>query len=103
MYDYLIIGGGLTGVSTGRLLQQKGINNFIILEAESEAGGLCRTKMIGDHVLDIGGGHFLCSKYPEVYDFIFSHLPSSEFNIFPRVSKIILDKNIIDYPVESNL
>lgn len=103
MYDYLIIGGGITGVSVARLLQKKGKDNLLILEADKEPGGLCRTKEINGHILDIGGGHFLCSVYPEVYDFIFSHIPKKEFNSFVRVSKIDLDDNIIDYPIESNL
>ncbi|HEY5587881.1 MAG TPA: NAD(P)-binding protein [Candidatus Paceibacterota bacterium] len=103
MLDYLIIGGGITGVTLGRLLQKKGINNFLIIEKESEAGGLCKTKKINNHYLDTGGGHFLCSKHQEVYDFIFSHIPESEFNYFERISKIRLENNIIDYPIESNL
>jgi protoporphyrinogen oxidase len=101
--EYLIIGAGITGVTIARLLQMQGKNNFIILEAETEPGGLCRTKEIGKHYLDIGGGHFLCTKYPQVYDFIFSHIPKEEFNFFPRVSKIRIRNNVIDYPVESNL
>ncbi|NCR71001.1 MAG: NAD(P)-binding protein [Microcystis aeruginosa LG13-12] len=103
MYEFIIIGGGITGVTLGRLLQMSGVNNFIILEAESEAGGLCRTKLIDGHYLDIGGGHFLCTKYPQVYDFIFSHIPKEEFNFFDRVSKIRVEGEIIDYPIESNL
>lgn len=103
MLDYLIIGAGITGVTIARLLQMRGQNNFAILEAESEPGGLCRTKVIGKHFLDIGGGHFLCTKYPEVYDFIFSHIPKEEFNFYNRVSKIKLGGEVIDYPVESNL
>ena len=48
-------------------------------------------------------GHLLCSKYPEVLEFIFDHLPESEFNVFERVSKISLANDIIDYPIEYNL
>jgi protoporphyrinogen oxidase len=103
IYDFLIVGAGITGVSIARLLQMKGINNFLILEAETEAGGLCRTKSIDRHHLDIGGGHFLCTKYPQVYDFIFSHISKEEFNFYSRVSKIKLGNNLIDYPIESNL
>ncbi|MEO1005259.1 MAG: NAD(P)-binding protein [Cyanobacteria bacterium J06638_38] len=103
MIDYLIIGGGITGITLARLLQQKNQNNFLVLEAGKEPGGLCRTEKVGEHYLDTGGGHFLCSKYPEVYDFIFAHIAKSEFNYFPRVSKIELENEVIDYPVESNL
>ena len=103
MFDYLIIGAGVTGITIGRLLQQKGNNRFLILEKEPEPGGLCRTKKIKGHILDIGGGHFLCSIYPEVYKFIFSHLPKENFNYYERVSKIQLGNMTIDYPIESNL
>ena len=38
--DYLILGSGITGIACGRVLQQKGNENFLILEAESEIAGL---------------------------------------------------------------
>ena len=99
----VIIGGGITGVTVGRLLQQGGFDDFVILEKELEPGGLCRSRVIGGHVLDLGGGHLLCSKYRDVYQFIFDHLPASEFNSFDRVSKIALHDHVIDYPIEYNL
>ncbi|MDJ1168118.1 FAD-dependent oxidoreductase [Roseofilum sp. BLCC_M154] len=103
MLDYLIIGGGITGVTIARLLQLQGEKSFLVLEAESEPGGLCRTHKVKNHYLDIGGGHFLCTKYPQVYDFIFSHIGKDQFNYYPRVSKVRIHKEILDYPIESNL
>src|SRR3954468_7156658 len=102
-YDYIIIGGGITGITMARLLQLAGVKSILVLEADSEPGGLCRTKKVADHYLDIGGGHFLCTKYKEVYDFVFAHLPKSEFNFFNRVSKIQIEGHEIDYPLESNI
>lgn len=102
-YDYLVIGGGITGVTAARLLQISGVESFCVLEAAAEPGGLCRTRQIGGHVLDIGGGHFLCTKFPEVYAFIFAHISRSEFNYFDRVSKVVVGRNEVDYPLESNI
>lgn len=102
-YDYLIIGGGITGLTVARLLQLSGVDNIHILEAAPVPGGLCRTREIDGHVLDTGGGHFLCTKHPEVYDFVFSHLPKTEFNHFTRVSKVAIEGHEIDYPLENNL
>ncbi len=104
MLDYLIIGAGMTGVSLARLLQLRGGLKFHVLEAAPQAGGLCRSEEVNGHHLDLGGGHFLCTKHPRVYDFIFSHLPREEFNHFTRVSKIRLAGGWeVDYPLESNL
>lgn len=99
----VIVGGGITGVTVGRLLQRAGFEDFVILEKASEAGGLCRSREVEGHILDVAGGHMLCSKYPEVLEFIFDHLPPSEFNSFERVSKISLHDDVIDYPIEYNL
>ncbi|MBD2089567.1 FAD-dependent oxidoreductase [Microcoleus sp. FACHB-1515] len=102
-YQVVILGSGISGVAFARLMQRAGLHDFVLLEAAGEAGGLCRTRHIDGHWLDIGGGHFLCTKYPEVYDFVFAHLPKSEFNFFTRVSKLAIENHEIDYPIESNL
>lgn len=104
MLDYLIIGAGMTGVSLARMLQLRGGVSFLALEAAPQAGGLCRSEEVAGHHLDLGGGHFLCTKYPRVYDFIFQHLPRENFNRFTRVSKICLAGGaLVDYPLESNI
>jgi protoporphyrinogen oxidase len=99
----VIVGAGISGVSFGRLLQLSGFDDFVILEAESEPGGLCRSERVGGHVLDMSGGHFLCTRYPEVYDFIFGHIPRSGFHEFGRVSKVLVEETYVDYPLEYNL
>lgn len=103
MYDYLIIGAGLTGITLCKKLKEKGITNVVVLEAQEVAGGLCTTREIEGHQLDLGGGHFFGTKHQEVYDYVFKYLPESEFNFIPRVSKLNIDGCVIDYPIESNL
>ena len=102
MYDYIIIGAGITGITLCKKLREKG-KRVICLEKESEPGGLCRSKTINGHVLDIGGGHFFGTKIPEIKDFVFSHIPKEHFNYFERISKIHIYDTDIDYPIESNL
>ena len=103
MYDYLIIGAGVTGVTLCKKLKEKGITNVIVLEAEEKPGGLCTTKNIDGHILDTGGGHFFGTKIDEVYDYVFKHISKEEFNFIPRVSKQLIGNTTIDYPIESNL
>jgi protoporphyrinogen oxidase len=101
--DYVIIGGGISGVAMARLLQLRGIEKVRVLEADPDPGGLCKTTRVGPHIVDTGGGHFLCTKYGEVYDFIFSHLPKSNFNHYTRISKVAIHGQEVDYPIESNI
>jgi protoporphyrinogen oxidase len=103
IYDYIIIGAGITGVATARRLQQLGQENFILLEGETEAGGLCRTKVINGHYLDIGGGHVLHSKFPEVLEWIFEHMPIDHFNKYDTKVLIDLEGHPVEFPIELNL
>lgn len=103
IYDYIIIGAGVTGITLCKKLREKGVQKLLVLEKEDEPGGLCRTKRVEGHTLDIGGGHFFYTKHKEVEDYVFKHIPKGEFNIFERVSKVELDGITIDYPVESNI
>ncbi|MDD2702967.1 MAG: FAD-dependent oxidoreductase [Candidatus Omnitrophica bacterium] len=50
----IIIGGGLSGLSTAWHLQKKGIE-CRIFEKEREAGGLCRSKQVNDFTFDYDG------------------------------------------------
>lgn len=102
-YEYLIIGAGITGLASGRRLQQMGHNDFLILEGESTIGGLCRTVEIDGHILDIGGGHVLHSRFPEVLEWIFEHIPKSEFNTFQTKVLIELEGHDIQFPLELHL
>lgn len=102
-YDYIIIGAGVTGITLCKQLRKKGVQDILVLEKLGEYGGLCRTKNINGHILDIGGGHFFNSKHDDVNEMVFGLLPEEEFNYYPRVSKIEIGDETIDYPIESNI
>ncbi|HOO28457.1 MAG TPA: NAD(P)-binding protein [Lachnospiraceae bacterium] len=76
---YLILGAGPAGLSFANRLLQNGETDFLVLEKESEAGGLCRSKYVGGGPLDIGGGHFLDVRNQEVLDFLFPFMPKTEW------------------------
>lgn len=50
-----IIGAGPSGLALAHTLLRRGVGDFLVLEREEEAGGLCRTRMVDGSPLDIGG------------------------------------------------
>lgn len=100
---YLILGGGPTGLTIGNLLKQNGENSFLVLEKESEPGGLCRSADVDGSPFDIGGGHFLDVRRPEVNRFLFSFMPEENWNQFERDSRIVVNGNEIGHPFEANI
>ena len=100
---YLIIGAGPAGLSVANRLLQNGESDFLLLEKEDEAGGLCRSKEIDGSPLDIGGGHFLDVKKADVLQFLFAFMPQDEWDIYDRDSKIEVNNTIINSPIEANI
>ncbi len=73
-------------------LMEAGETSFLVLEREKEAGGLCRSVSVDGSPLDIGGGHFLDVRLPEVNKFLFKFMPEEEWNKYGRDSRIIIGK-----------
>ena len=66
---YIIIGAGPAGLAFVNMLKSIGggySDNYLILEKESTAGGLCRSVDVDESPFDIGGGHFLDVRRPRV-------------------------------------
>ncbi len=101
--DYIILGAGPAGLTLANRLLENGITSFLVIEKEAEAGGLCRSAFCDNAPLDIGGGHFLDVRRPQVNDFLFRFMPKSEWNLFTRNTKINLNGTAIDHPLEANI
>lgn len=100
---YLILGAGPAALTFANRLLQNGIDDFLVLEKEDEAGGLCRSKDIGGAPLDIGGGHFLDVRNPEVLDFLFHFMDEKLWDKYERDSRIVVNGNTINSPIEANI
>jgi len=98
-----IIGAGPTGLTLANAMLRKGVTDFLLLEKEEEAGGLCRSKEVDGWPLDIGGGHFLDVRRPAVTRFVFDFMPESEWNQFERDSRIRIHGQEIGSPFEANI
>ncbi len=100
---FLIIGAGPAGLSFANRLMQNGEQDFLVLEQEVQAGGLCRSFQVDGSPLDIGGGHFLDVKRQEVLKFLFGFMPEEEWDVYTRDSQIEIHDTMINSPIEANI
>ena len=99
----LILGAGPAGLTVANKLKQAGITDFLVLEKEETAGGLCRSVEVDGFPFDIGGGHFLDVRRLRVNEFLFSFMPKEEWNKYERDSRIEIKGNTINHPIEANI
>ncbi|MCK9306934.1 MAG: NAD(P)-binding protein, partial [Methanoculleus sp.] len=64
-----VLGGGLTGITLGRLLHEQG-DDVTVLERDETIGGLCRSRTEAGFTFDVGGSHILFSRDTEVLSFM---------------------------------
>lgn len=100
---YLILGAGPAGLTFANRLNQMEITDFHVLEMEKEAGGLCRSVKVDGAPFDIGGGHFLDVRRPEVNRFLFGFMPQEEWDLYDRDSRISIHGEMISHPIEANI
>ena len=101
---YLILGAGPAGLTVATYLKKiRHEDSFLVLESESEAGGLCRSVEVDGAPLDIGGGHFLDVRRPKVTAYLFEFMPESEWNKFIRDSRIRFKNFEVSHPLEANI
>lgn len=100
---YLILGAGSAGLTFANKLLQKGEDSFLVLEKETNAGGLCRSVEVDGSPFDIGGGHFLDVRRPHVNEFLFKFMPEEEWDLYNRKTTIYINGNVIGQPIEANI
>jgi len=95
IFDYVILGGGIAGLSLANFLQAKAV----VVEAENKFGGLSRSYSMAGVDYDIGP-HIIFSKNQEVLDL---HTSMIQTNQLKRSNKIFHDGRYIKYPFENDL
>ncbi|MDD4126252.1 MAG: NAD(P)-binding protein, partial [Methanomicrobium sp.] len=96
-----ILGGGLTGITLARMLNERG-EEVTVLEKEKETGGLCRSKTENGFTFDIGGSHIIFSRDTEVNDFMCNVLGDNK-DKRNRNTKIFFKDAYVKYPFENGL
>ena len=96
----LILGGGITGLAAARTLAAAG-EEFLVLEAEDEPGGWCRSIRSGRFVFD-RSGHFLHLSDPRMREWVLD-LPHVSWETISRDARVLLRGRITPYPFQANL
>lgn len=102
MTDIVIIGAGLTGLSTAYYLEQMGFFDYQIFEKESEIGGLCRSIKQDGFTFDYTG-HLIHVSDDNFKQFLTETISFEALNMLHRKSYIFSKNCYSHYPFQTNL
>ena len=98
----LVLGGGISGLTAARVLQDKG-RDFMLLERCPTFGGLTRTVEVGEFCFDYTG-HFLhLCRYPTPGDIPYANLKNEEWEQISRRSCCVVGGKLVTAPIQYNL
>lgn len=92
----VIMGAGPAGLAAGYQLGKNGIDT-VLLESDSEVGGISKTIKYKDCYFDLGGHRFF-SKFDEVNK-LWNEVLGENFRKTPRLSRIYYRNRYFNYPL----
>jgi protoporphyrinogen oxidase len=95
----VIVGAGPAGLTAAYALSRRGVASTV-LEADGQVGGLSRTVERDGWRFDIGGHRFF-TRLPEIESLWAELLEPDEFPDQERVSRILYDGKLFDYPLRA--
>jgi protoporphyrinogen oxidase len=98
----LILGAGITGLATAAALSERGDDDYIVLEADAEIGGWCKTVKKAGFVWDYSG-HFFHFKHPEIERWLVDRMPGQSVRVVKKRTFIDYGGRRIDFPFQKNI
>lgn len=98
----LIVGAGITGLATAAALQDRGDTDYLVLEADKEIGGYCKTIKKEGFVWDYSG-HFFHFKHKDIEEWLKARMPSQRILDVEKKSFIQYKDRQIDFPFQKNI
>ena len=98
----LIIGAGITGLATAAALSERKDDDYLVLEADGEIGGWCKTVKKDGFVWDYSG-HFFHFKHPEIEKWLRDRMPGQRIRVVERKSFIAYKGRFVDFPFQKNI
>lgn len=96
---YLIVGAGVSGLAFADWLRD---DDYLIVEAEDEIGGYCRTVKRDGFVWDYSG-HFFHFRHPEIERDLVGRMGDRRVLRVERDSRIWYADRLIDFPFQKNI
>jgi protoporphyrinogen oxidase len=96
---YLIVGAGVSGLAFADWL---GEQDYLIVEAEGEIGGYCRTVRRDGFVWDYSG-HFFHFRHPEIERDLVGRMGEERVLRVERQSRIWYAGRLINFPFQKNI
>lgn len=102
MKKVIVVGSGISGLSISRMLTER--YDVRVLEQSDKPGGLIKCERIDGNLFHKVGGHVFNSKNELVLEWFWKHFNRDhEFRKANRNAKILLNNNLIGYPLENYL
>ena len=98
----LIVGAGVTGLATAAALSERGDDDYVVLEADSEIGGWCKTVRKEGFVWDYSG-HFFHFKHPHIEKWLRDRMPDQRILVVQKKSFISYEGRLVDFPFQRNI
>jgi protoporphyrinogen oxidase len=100
---YIVIGGGVSGLTVANLLQRKG-HVVTVMEAEASPGGLVRCEKRKEGLFHLCGGHVFNTKLDDVRQWFWTVFDRRQFVQTSRNSVVLMDGGIVaNYPIEDHI
>ena len=101
--DVVVIGAGVSGLGFANWYREHHPSaRVVVLEAEGEPGGYCRTIVRDGFVWDYSG-HFFHFKHPEIEAWLRARMPGQDIRTVVKQSYIRYAGRDIDFPFQKNI
>lgn len=94
----IIIGAGISGLS----FAAKTSHEYLVLEADNQVGGYCKTIRQDGFIWDYSG-HFFHFQHPEIKDYVMQDIRPDEMLSVKKFTQILYKSRRVDYPFQMNI
>jgi protoporphyrinogen oxidase len=95
----LIVGAGISGLATAAFSRDQ---DYLVLEADREIGGYCKTIKRDGFVWDYSG-HFFHFKHPDIEAWLRARMPGQRVRTVEKRSFVAYKGGRVDFPFQKNI